>query len=208
MLAGDLANEDREEDLEDITDDDKDEVVQDGIESQVRDFRMQQEFKVLESDIGARKQGIPEIELGEGEVDADHGQVIVDEEEDKAGDQEEEQDPVPSQFLKETVFPAEKPLSLFHGFAGDVADDADYEGRVDWKPGVEGGNTVMMIGEQEQTERSGSEDEGEKHAGLEAAVHAEQSVFRCSFVPEEEKCDAPDVEDDSTCSDEEQDEGP
>ena len=65
----------------------------------MQDFGPHQEFKILEPHEGAGKQMIAEIELGESEINAGHGEVIIDQEENKAGNQEQKQDPVPPEFL-------------------------------------------------------------------------------------------------------------
>ena len=94
----------RKQHLQHIANHDENDVVQDSVLDQVQNFGTEEELKVLASHKGACKQMATEVELGKGKVDTHHGQVVVDEEENKTGNQEQEQQPVAAELFNEAVF--------------------------------------------------------------------------------------------------------
>ena len=82
-LEGDLIQQDREGQLQDVADDDEGQVVENGIFQQEPELAGgEEELEVLQPDKGTGKNALVILEIGEGDIGAGHGQIGKHQEED------------------------------------------------------------------------------------------------------------------------------
>ena len=135
-----------EEDLQDVADADEGDIVGDRIEGQLAQVGFCQELEVFESDEWGGEEPVTEIELRESEVYACHGEIVVDDKINKAGDQKEEKKPVLLELLAKAVLTIENSLTTLQRFAQEISGSGEKKYDInDWRAGVSA-NPCVCVG--------------------------------------------------------------
>ena len=176
-LSRSLAHQDCKEYLQHISQKNKSDIVQYGVFRKPEKISLHQKFKVFHSHKGACPQSVPEIKAGKGIVDSNHGQITVDQEVDKHGNQHEEQDPVFPYFLHKAVFMIKLPLLFLHHLDHSVGGCGQYCQKINDGRCRKSFPAKAVIGKSHKSQTGPRKQQGEAHGQPPAGIQVQISVF-------------------------------